>query len=166
MAELLTHILVGYSIGMLLAFQYDWVRAPQVTLVMIGAASPDLNRVDLVIDSNMITSTFGIPWDWGALNVLGGNIMVLAILALLVTDEWRRRAFVLLVLGAISHHALDLLLLNASGYSYAVLWPVTEYQPPAGMLYRSSDRVPAVIAAAVAGAIHLGYRWHERTSPE
>jgi hypothetical protein len=64
-----------------------------------------------------------------------------------------------LALGAASHHSLDLLLLNASGYAYPVLWPLTEYRPPAGMLYRSSDRWPAILATIAAVAIWINDRY-------
>ena len=48
---------------------------------------------------------------------------------------------------------LDLALLTAFGYSYAVFWPVTEYRPPSGDLYRSSDRWPALVTAAGAALV-------------
>ena len=53
--------------------------------------------------------------------------------------EYRRHAIALFLLGVLSHHALDVALLNVSGYSYAVFWPLTEYHPPPGDMYRSSD---------------------------
>lgn len=161
MADLLTHVLVGYIIGMLLAFHYDWIGTPHVTLVMIGAASPDLTRIDLVIPAQLIEATLGIPFEWSPFHYLGGNLLVLLIGALLIAPRWRKRAFFLLVLGAMSHHTLDLLLLNASGYAYPVLWPFTEYHLPAGMLYRSSDRLPTFIALIAASAVFLSHRNRE-----
>ena len=158
MADLLTHILTGYIIGMLLGFRYDWIRAPHVTLVMIGAASPDLMRIDLVMPAALIEATLGIPFAWRPLHYLGGNLLVLLIGALLIAPQWRKRAFLFLLVGAASHHVLDLLLLSASAYSYPVLWPITEYHPPSGMVYRSTDRLPAVLALVVAGAVYLIHR--------
>lgn len=93
---------------MLLAFHYDWINALQVTLIMIGADTPDLKRIRLLIPEAHIEATLGIPWEWSALHYLGGNLLVLLILALLVALTWRKRAFVLLALGAISHHSLNL----------------------------------------------------------
>ena len=62
-------------------------------------------------------------------------------------------AIALFPLGALSHHALDLALLNVSGYSYAVFWPLTEYRPPSGDLYLSSDPCPVLVAAAGAALV-------------
>lgn len=88
MADLLTHVLAGYILGMLLALRYDWIRGPHVTVVMIGAASPDLNLVDLIIRADLIEATLGVPFSWSALHYLGGNLLVLTVLALLVTPKW------------------------------------------------------------------------------
>ena len=159
MADVLTHVLAGYIIGMLLAFRYEWIRAPHVTLVMFGALSPDLVKVSLVLDDATVTSLLGVPFAWQPLHTLGGNLVVILLAVLLLAPEYRKRAFLLLVVGAASHHVLDLLLLNASGYAYPVLWPITEYSPPAGMLYRSSDRWPLVVAMVVAVGVLVVDRW-------
>lgn len=150
MPDVLTHVLVGYILGMLVASRFDSIRAPHVTLVMLGALSPDFKKIALLVPDVTVESVLGLPFSWLPLHTLGGNLAVIAIIALLVTPAYRTRAFLLLALGATSHHALDLLLLNASGYAYPVLWPLTEYHPPAGMLYRSSDQWPLVVAGALA----------------
>ena len=158
MADLLTHVLAGYVIGMLLAFRFAWIGRPEVTLVMIGAATPDLNRLRLIVHESTIEAAFGVPFDWSALHYLGGNLVVLCIGALLIAPEWRRRAFVLLLLGAASHHVLDLLLLTATGHTYPVLWPLTEYHPPAGMVYRSTDQWPVLVAGGAAALVWLAHQ--------
>ena len=157
MAELLTHVLAGYIIGMLLSIRYDWVRAPQVTLVMIGAATPDLNRLRILVHETTVEATLGVPFSWDALHYLGGNLVVLCIAALVIAPQWRRRAFALLLVGALSHHVLDLLLLSVTGHTYPVFWPLTDYHPPAGMLYRSTDQWPVVVAAVGAAAVWLAH---------
>lgn len=66
--------------------------------------------------------------------------------------------FLLLALGAASHHALDAVLINASGYSYALFWPLTTYHPPTPGLFLSSDRWPAAVSALLAiGVWYLRY---------
>ena len=162
MADVLTHVLAGYVIGMLLAFRYEWIRAPQVTLVMFGALSPDLVKVSIVLDDATVASLLGVPFSWQPLHTLGGNLVVILLAVLLLAPEYRKRAFLLLVVGAASHHVLDLLLLNASGYAYPVLWPLTEYSPRAGMLYRSSDRWPLVVAGLAAAVVWAGHRYSRR----
>jgi hypothetical protein len=160
MPDILTHVLVGYILGTLLAVRYEWLTPEYVTLVMLGALTPDLTKIDLLVPSERIELLFGIPFDWFALHVFGGNLVVLLLGALLVAPGYRKRVFLLLALGATSHHALDLLLLSPSSYAYPVLWPVTAYNPPAGMLFLSSDRWPALVAGGVAVVLWtLRKRW-------
>jgi membrane-bound metal-dependent hydrolase YbcI (DUF457 family) len=84
--------------------------------------------------------------------------VVLALATLLLAPEYRKRAFLLLVLGAASHHVLDLLLVDASGYAYPLFWPLSEYRPPRGMLYLSSDRWPALVAGTLAAVVWRCHR--------
>ncbi|NHN46615.1 hypothetical protein G9464_03265 [Halostella sp. JP-L12] len=81
--------------------------------------------------------------------------VVVCLGALAVGSDHRRVALALLAAGAATHLALDLLLLNASGYAYPVLWPLTQYHPPAGGLYLSSDRLPTVVAGLAAAALRV-----------
>ena len=67
--------------------------------------------------------------------------------------------FLLLALGAVSHHALDMLLINPSGYSYAVFWPLTTYHSPTPTLFRSSDRLPALVTGSAAVDVWY-FRWY------
>ena len=73
----------------------------------------------------------------------------------MLAPEYRRHAIALFHLGARSHHVLSVALLNASGYSYAVFWPLTEYYPPSGDLYRSSDPWPALIVGMGAALVWI-----------
>jgi len=77
-------------------------------------------------------------------------VAVLVIGTLLTAPDHRRKVLLLLGLVAVSHLFLDALLLNVSGYSYAILWPLTVYHPPTPGLYLSSDRWPVVISAIIA----------------
>lgn len=158
MADLLTHVLVAYSLATLLSWRYAWVEPPFVTVAMAGAMIPDLSRLNLVVPVHRLTAAVGLPFDWGAFHVLGGSLLAVLIGTVLVPPGYRRRVGALLLLGVASHHALDLLLLNVSGYSYAVLWPLTWIHPPSPDLYRSSDRWPALCSAALAAVV-----WYARS---
>ncbi|MFP9191236.1 metal-dependent hydrolase [Natrialbaceae archaeon A-CW1-1] len=153
MAELLTHVLVAYVLATVLSWRLEWITPAFVTVAMIGAITPDLSRFDLLIPADVIEATLGIPFDWGAFHTLGGTVLVVGIGALLVPREYRTRVAALLLLGALSHHALDLLLINPSGYSYSVFIPLSQYQPPTPNLYRSSDQWPALLSAALATVV-------------
>jgi hypothetical protein len=151
----LTHVLVGYVLGTLLAMRADRFGPAHVTLVMLGALTPDLTKISLVIPSSVVEDTLGLPFDWFAFHVLGGNLVVVLLGTLLVASEYRKHVFLLLALGAASHHTLDLLLVNVTGYAYPVLWPLTEYHPPAGMLYLSSDRWTGLVAGTIAAGVWM-----------
>lgn len=153
MPDILTHVLVGYILGTLLAVRYEWLRSSHVTLVMIGALSPDFTKISLVVPDIALESLLGVPFSWSPLHTLGGTIIVVTIGALLVAPGHRKQTIALLAVGALSHHALDLLLLNVSGYSYSVFWPLTQYHPPTPNFYLSTDRWPALISGLVAALV-------------
>ena len=156
MADVLTHVLVGFLIGTLLSVRYDWLGPEFVTLVMIGALSPDFVKIDMVIPGETVAALLGIPFSWSPLHVLAGTVIVVLLGSLLVAPEYRTRAIALFFVGAVSHHVLDLLLISTTGYSYAVFWPVTEVRFPRGDLYLSSDRGPVMVVGALAVVVWYG----------
>ncbi|WP_246999274.1 metal-dependent hydrolase [Halosolutus gelatinilyticus] len=151
--DVLTHVLVGYSIGTLLSLRFEAVRPVHVTLVMIGALSPDFAKIELVFPDGFVWYVLGIPFSWSPLHTLGGTVLVVCLGALVVAPEHRRRAIALIAIGAVSHHVLDILLLNVTGVSYAALWPLSSYRFPSLDLYLSSDRWPALVAGTIAAAL-------------
>lgn len=155
MADVLTHVLVGYVLGVILSVRYEWLRPAHVTLVMIGALSPDFVKIQLLVPDGLVAALVGTSFSWDPLHTLGGNLLVLLLGTLCVPPEERRRAFSLLVAGAVTHHVLDVSLLTVSGYAYAVFWPLTAYQPPSGGLYLSTDAWPTLVAVALAAAAWL-----------
>ncbi len=148
--DVLTHVIVGYVIGTLLSIRYERLRRAHVTLVMVGALSPDFTKIDLVLPDEFVGYLLGIPFSWAPLHVLGGTIVVTLFGSLLFAPEYRRDIIVLVAIGAASHHVLDLALMTPTGYSYAVFWPLTEYRLPSGGLYMSSDRWPALVSGLCA----------------
>ncbi len=158
-ADVLTHVLVGYVLGMVLAFRYDWMRAAHVTIVMVGALAPDFVKAEIFLPDGLMQYLLGIPFSWAPLHTLGGTILLGLLTALLLAPEYRRQAFALFLLGAASHHVLDIALMNATGRSYAVFWPFLDYRPPAGGLYLSSDRWPAVVSGLASVAVWALHRY-------
>jgi uncharacterized membrane protein len=139
-----------------------WNHAPQVTLVVLGTLSPDIAKIKLLVPETLVEALLGIPLAWRPLYTPAGSLVVVALWALLTAPASRKRAFLLLALGAASHHALDVMLISASGYAYPVFWPLTDYRPPRGMLYLSSDRWPAVVAGLAAALVWVGHRYSRR----
>lgn len=157
--ELLTHILASYVLATGLSPRYEWITPEFVTGVMIGAIGSDLNRVGVLVTSEAVKAVFGVPFSWTGIHTLGGSVLVVRIGALLVTPRHRPRVLLLLTLGMFSYHALDLLPVSASGYSYQVLWPLSAYQSPTPGIYLSSDRWPRAIMAVIAGGVwYVRYR--------
>ena len=150
MPDLLTHVLVGYSIGTLLSVRYERVRSAQVTLVMVGALSPDFRKIGLLIPNSTLQMVTGSPISWTPLHTLGGSMIVVLLGSLLVAPEFRRQVVVLTAIGAASHHTLDVALLTATGEAYAVFFPISMYRPPSPGLYLSTDRWPAAVAGVLA----------------
>ena len=159
MPDLLTHVLVGYSIGSLLAVRYERVRAAQVTLVMVGALSPDFRKIAPVIPTGPLELVTGGPISWTPLHTLGGSVLVVLLGSLLVAPDYRRQTIVLTAIGAASHHVLDVALLTATGEAYAVFFPINTYRPPSPDLYLSTDRWPAAVAGVLAAVSWAACRY-------
>lgn len=150
MPELLTHALVGFVVATVLSWRDERVTPPFVTLAMLGALSPDLNRVELVLPDATVATLLGVPWSWTPLHRLGGTVLVVAVCAVLVEPRHRRLALALLAVGAGSHYALDVLLYKPSGLTSPLLWPFTDHRFAVEGIYVSSDRWPAVVSGVVA----------------
>ena len=162
MPDLLSHALIGWSLGTVLAWRYDWVGYQYVTAVVAGTFIPDVMKIILVIPDGQVEAFLGLPFSWIAIHTLGGTTILVAIGALVVTSEVRRRTTLFLALGGSSHLFADALLRKPDGHSYSVLWPVTRYQPPSPGLYLSTDLWPVVGMGIVAGVLYVMTRIHDR----
>lgn len=155
MADLYTHVLVGYMIGVVLSWRYEWLGNPFVVVVMAGAILPDLNRIELLLSAATIEAAIGFPFSWTPLHRAGGTFLIVCLGALLAAKQYRRAVFALLFLGAASHYLLDFWLYKPSGVSGPLLWPfITDgFRIPG--FYLSSDRWPAIVSTAGAIAIWI-----------
>lgn len=153
MPDILTHALVGYVLATVLSFRYEWLSPEFVTVAMVGALVPDLSKLELLVSDEQITAVVGLPFEWMAAHMLGGALVAIAIGAVLTDRRHRTRVALLLALGTASHLFLDALLVNPSGHSFAVFWPLTAYHPPTPNLYLSSDRWPVLVAGVAAVAV-------------
>ncbi len=159
MADLLTHVLVAYTLGIVLSWKYRWIKSHHVTMMMVGAAIPDLVRIRLLIPSHAIEDLLGIPFSWDPIHTLGGSILIVLILTMLFKEdansEGSKRLFLVLFAGMVSHLFLDALLITASGHTYAIFWPLTDYRPVISGVYLSTDVLPAVISFIAAASVRL-----------
>ena len=162
MPDVLTHVLVGYVVGSLVAEWRDEVGPAGVTLVMAGALSPDFVKIKLLIPDPYVEAALGLPFSWAPIHAITGAVVVALVAGLLVGREYRRATVALVALGATTHLFLDGLLIKPSGYAAQLLVPFGTYRAPAGMLYLSSDRWPAAVAGAAAACVWAWRRYRTR----
>lgn len=153
MADLYTHVLVGYILATLLSWRYERLTPPFVTVLMAGSTLPDLSRLELIVPSIRIEDALGVPFSWLPLHRVGGTVLVVCTGSLLASKRHRRAVFVLLALGAGSHYFLDFLLYNPSGRTGAFLWPFTIRRFTIDGFYFSTDRWPAVVTTVGAAVV-------------
>ena len=155
MADLLTHVLAAYVLATLLSLRLDRVTPAMVTVAMVGAILPDLDRIGLLVPASTVAAVGGVPFSWEPLGTVGGVAVVAALGSLLVPPRLRRPSVAMLALGAVAHFGLDYLLLFPSGYTHPYLWPLTDHALPAPDLYLSSDRWPAAVAVVAAAVVRV-----------
>ncbi len=149
MADLLTHIIVGYTVGMLLSWRYEKIHEAHITAVMVGTILPDVIRIHLLIESAWVENTLNIPFSWGPIHTLAG-VLILSILFFLFTERrYSKMVLLLVVIGGGSHLLLDSFLSTASGHAFAVLWPFLRSHPLIPGFYVSTDVWPALIAVPI-----------------
>lgn len=160
MAELFTHVLAGYILATALSWRFTWITPPLVTVAMVGAALPDLNRIGLLVDAALIESMLGIPFSWTPLHRIGGTVLVIALGTLLVPSRLRKAVAIMLILGAGSHYLLDLFLYQPSGLAGPMFWPLTGERIAIPGFYLSSDRWTAAVAIIIAGIVFAIDRYY------
>lgn len=62
MAVLLMHVLVPYVILTVAGWQFNWLTKRWIAIGMAGAAIPDLMKIQILLDDNLIESILGIPF--------------------------------------------------------------------------------------------------------
>lgn len=155
MPDLLTHALIAYNIGTVVAWRYAWLDARYVTVAMAGAFIPDIAKITLLVSGTRVSAFLDLPFSWLGIHTAGGAFLGVLIGVVLVTPQERRQVFWLLSLGASSHLIADAFLIKAYGYSYPLLWPLTAYAPPTPGLYLSTDVWPAIVTGSIAIGVLL-----------
>jgi hypothetical protein len=158
MPDLLSHTFIAFTIVTLLRVRYDWLTPQYVTVGMAGAFIPDIAKIDLVLDSTVVAAMLDTPFSWFGIHTLGGALVAVLVGVVAVSSDERTRVLGLLSVGAASHLLADALLLKASGRSYAVLYPLTQYHPPTPGLYLSTDPWPSLLTGGVALGVWLAVR--------
>lgn len=155
MTDLLTHVLAAYVILTVSSWQSDLVDSRHVSIGMVGAILPDLSKLYLVLDPDVVAAALGAPFSWQGLHTIGPVLALTAAGVFLFPGRERKAVTTALVVGASSHFVLDLFIDRADGLAPPYLFPLTWWEPPAGGLYLSSDIWPGLVAVAVACSVWL-----------
>lgn len=155
MPDLLTHVLLAYTVTKLLASRLDWLTPQYVTLALVGVFLPDLLKIGLVVDEASVSRFLGLPFSWQPLQTASGVTVAILLGTVLFEEGQRRRVAALLSLGAVTHLVADAALLTPSGRTAAFLWPLTRYHFPTPGLYLSTEVTPLVVAGVAACAVAL-----------
>jgi hypothetical protein len=143
MPDWFTHSLVGWITGKTIKLD--------VSLVAIGALIPDISKISL-----LIKWVFGREFDsfFMPIHTPVGALLIVCVIALFFED--RKKVFLYLGVGVMTHFIFDMFLLNVSGGT-ALLFPFSWDEWTLGFI-RSDDytmTIFAVIAAVIVYSIYF-----------
>ena len=150
MAELLSHLLLVWAAFTVASWWIDWLTREWVAVGVIGAILPDLNRLAIAVPERAIGDLFGAGFQLDVLHTLGG-VLVLSAIGGLTFARQHRRAFGVLLTGAVLHLLTDAVKAYADGHAAMWLYPFTSYRHPTPNLYVSAD--PEVLLLSLGLAI-------------
>lgn len=158
MADLLSTVFLTYAVFTAATWWLDGLDRHWVTVAMGGAAIPDLVKIDLVLEARTVERALGIPFDYAPLASLAGVIVVAGIVALLFGEQWRRKAYAILIAAGGFSLLLDGLRVYADGSASFYLYPIW-IRPPTPNLFVSSDPAVLVVALVVSVVTVAIDRW-------
>jgi hypothetical protein len=116
MPDWITHILVAWTLCTILGFRYNQFTPANTAICMVGALIPDTFKIVIPLGVMGIhAENFLMP-----LHLPIGSFIIASIFTLFFKE--RKIVFSFLVLGFLTHYALDLLLTNLNGGIY-LLFP-------------------------------------------
>jgi hypothetical protein len=165
MADLLTHVLVAYALLTVVSWRLDWLTRPWIAVGMGGAIIPDLQRLDLLLDSQLIESATGLPFTYSHFGTIGGLALTAGVITVLFERRWWLRVYGLLVAGGITHLVLDGTRVWADGRAGQWLFPILPaWRPPSPNLYITADPLVPAVTLTVAAVVFLIDRRRTRTA--
>lgn len=166
MADLLSHVLIAYVFFTLGSWYVSWLAPRWIVVGMGGAILPDLMKIRLLVDSERIAQTLGIPFTFGHLGTVGGVLLTAAIVTMSFERKYWRTVYGLLVAGGLIHLLTDGVRVWADGHGSQWLFPfLPSWRPPTPNLYVTSDPLVPVVVLGIAAfvfAIDSYRRWNDR----
>ncbi len=147
MPDWVTHIAVAWTLCRVLNFKFKEFNAANTLIVITGALIPDISKVVLGlrllgIDASDYFATIHLPT---------GSLLVAGIVSLLFPEK--KKAFLFLGLGILTHYILDSILEHVSGGIY-LLFPFNWWQWQLEIT-NSSDYWITLLAVSIAGLVYL-----------
>jgi hypothetical protein len=146
MPDWVTHIAVAWTLCRVLSFKFKEFNSANTLIVITGALIPDISKVALGL------RLFGIDSDYFAtIHVPAGSFIVAGIFSLLFPEK--KKAFLFLGLGILTHYILDGLLEHVSG-GMILLFPFSWWSWQLE-LTTSADYWVTLIAVSIAVIVYL-----------
>jgi hypothetical protein len=147
MPDWVTHIVVAWTLCRVLSFKFKEFNSANTLIVITGALIPDISKVVLGlrlfgIDASDYFATIHLPT---------GSIIVAGIVSLLFPEK--KKAFLFLGLGLLTHYTLDILLEHVSG-GILLLFPFSWWQWQLEFT-NSSDYWITLLAVSIAVLVYL-----------
>lgn len=160
MADMLVTMLAVLALLTVAGWRVDWLASRWIVVGAGGAFLPDLSRVSLLVEDATLEAILGMPFEYTALETLGGVVLVAGAITVWFERQYWRRVYGLLVAGGSIHLVLDGLRIYADGRASQWLFPfVPAYRPPTPGLFVSADpAVPALAVGATAVVLAVD-RW-------
>lgn len=160
MADLLATVAVAYAVLTLASWRLTWLQPKWVVVGVGGSLIPDLQKVALVLDPELVRRSLGVPFDFIHLGTLGGVAIAAGVVTLLFDRRHWGRVYGLLVAGGTVHLFLDGMRVYADGRASTWLYPfLPAYRPPTPNLFVTSDPAVTAVALALALAVFLADRY-------
>ncbi|OEC86068.1 MULTISPECIES: metal-dependent hydrolase [Methanobacterium] len=119
MPDWITHLLAAWMICTILSFKYKQINPAYTVVCMAGALIPDLFKVVIPLGfMGFKMENYLMP-----VHLPIGSLIIACIFTLFFKEN-RKLVLSLLVLGVMTHYALDLLLINLGG-GMALLFPLS-----------------------------------------
>jgi hypothetical protein len=143
----ITHIVVAWTLCRVLSFKFKEFNASNTMIVITGALIPDIVKVVIVLQ----LLGLDVKEYFEPIHMPVGSVIVAGMISLFFPAK--KKAFLFLGLGVLTHYLLDLLLEHVSGGIY-LLFPFSWWQWQLE-LTTSSDYLITLLALAIAGLIYL-----------
>ena len=153
MPDWMVHVAVAWSLCRILRLRYGEFNQANTVLVMVGSIFPD------AIKASILGELMGFDlWNYiYALHLPVGSFLLAGIASLIFQEK--RKAFLFLSLGIVTHYLMDLLLIQV-GYGMSLFYPLN-WMGFTLNLVPNDDYYITIVAIIVALVIYLVTNWIE-----